>query len=81
MSWNSHDQLFGWVHSFKMNRNNFGFGGRLGTNERPYPVIVNKPTFPMVVNNWNKADTGLVLTFFFLGLLVAKRVARTDLLT
>ena len=75
MSWTSHDQFFGWVHSFRINRNNYLFGGRFGTNERPYPAIVNRPSFPQVVNNWNSADTGLVLTFFLAGLLIARRYA------
>ena len=60
MSWTSHDQFFGFVHSFQLNRNNYIFGGRLGTNFTPYHPIINRPTFPQVVSNWNAADTGLV---------------------
>jgi hypothetical protein len=78
MSWTSHDQFFGWVHSFKFNRNNYIFGGKTGTNDKPYPVIVPKPTFPQVVNNWNRSDTGLVLTCFLAGLLIAKRTITAD---
>lgn len=81
MSWTSHDQFFGWIHSFKLNRNNYLFGGRFGTNERPYPTIINKPSFPQVVSNWNSADTGLVFTFFFAGLLLARRAALRDVLS
>jgi NADH-ubiquinone oxidoreductase complex I, 21 kDa subunit len=80
MSWTSHDQFFGWTHSFKLNRNNYLFGGRTGINDKPYPVIVNTPTFPQVVNNWNRADTGLVFTFFLAGLLIAKRVVAKDIM-
>jgi hypothetical protein len=80
MSWTSHDSLMGWVHSFKLNRNNYILGGKTGINDKPYPVIVNKPTFPQVLNNWNRADTGLVLTFFLAGLLVAKRSLAKNIL-
>ena len=81
MSWTSHDQFFGWVHSMKINRNNYLFGGRLGTNERPYPLIVNQPSVHQVVNNWNSADTGMVFTFFLAGLLLARRRAVNDVLS
>lgn len=74
MSWTSHDNLFGWVHSLKLNRNNYILGGKTGLNDKPYPVIVNTPSFPQVLNNWNRADTGLVLTAFLAGLLIARRV-------
>jgi hypothetical protein len=80
MSWTSHDNLFGWVHSFKLNRNNYILGGKTGLNEKPYPVIVSSPSFPQVVNNWNRADTGLVLTCFLGGLLLARRLVGKDLL-
>lgn len=79
MSWTSHDNLFGWVHSLKLNRNNYILGGKNGINERPYPVIVNTPSFPQVVNNWNTADTGLVLTSFLFGLFIARRAVLRDL--
>ncbi len=79
MSWTSHDNLFGWVHSLKLNRNNYILGGKSGINDRPYPVIVNTPSFPQVLNNWNFADTGLVLTSFLVGLFVARRVIAKDL--
>lgn len=72
MSWTSHDSFFGWVHSFRLNRNNFFFGGRFGINERPYPAIVNRPAFLEVLSNWNFADTGLVASFFVGGLLYAR---------
>ena len=78
MSWTSHDRLFGWIHSFRFNRNNYAFGGRLGINERPYPAIINKPSLPQVVNNWNTSDTGLVLTFFIAGIFIARRMAFKD---
>ena len=81
MSWTSYDQLFGWVHSVKLNRNNYVFGGRFGTNERPYPIIVNKPSFPQVVSNWNSADTGMVIAFFIAGIFIARRAALRDTLT
>lgn len=81
MSWTSHDNLFGWVHSFKLNRNNYILGGKTGLNDKPYPVILNTPSFPQVLNNWNRADTGLVLTSFILGLFIARRSALKDLVT
>lgn len=80
MSWTSHDQFFGWIHSFRFNRNNYIFGGKIGLTDRPYPVIVNNPTVAQTLSNWNYADTGLVLSFFLLGLLWAKRVARREFL-
>lgn len=80
MSWTSHDNLFGWVHGFKFNRNNYFLGGKTGLNDKPYPVIVNSPSFIQVVNNWNRADTGLVLTFFVAGLFFARRALAKDIL-
>lgn len=73
MGWTSHDQFFGWVHSLRINRNNLFQGGRLGTNEAPYPIIVYKPSFSQVVDNWNTADTGMVCCFFLAGLILARR--------
>jgi len=81
MSWTSHDHFFGFIHSLKLNRNNFFLGGKQGVNDRPYPAIINKPTFPQVFDNWNIADTGLLATFFFVGLLLARRRANKDILT
>jgi hypothetical protein len=80
MSWTAHDQFFGWIHSFKLNRNNYCLGGKFGTNERPYPVIANNPNIQQVFHNWNGADTGLALTFALVGLLLARRIAAKDLL-
>ncbi len=81
MGWTSHDQFFGWVHGFRINRNNYFFGGRNGTNDRPYPVIINKPSFVQTVSNWNLADTGLLLSFFVAGLFLARRFALKDVLS
>lgn len=81
MAWTSHDSIFGWIHSFRFNRNNYMFGGRFGTNERPYPVIINQPSFSQVINNWNAADTALVVAFFFAGFFVARRIVNKDLFT
>lgn len=81
MSWTSHDQFFGWVHSFRLNRNNYALGGRFGTNDRPYPVILNKPSIIQTLQNWNIADTGLFLTFFVAGLFLARRWALKDVLS
>jgi len=78
MSWTSHDRFFGYLNSFRINRNNHFFGGNKDINDRPYPVIINRPTYQQVVNNWNFADTGAVLTFFFIGLFVSKRFVRLD---
>jgi hypothetical protein len=80
MSWTSYDQFFGWVHTFRINRNNYAFGGRFGLNERPYPTIVNRPTVSEVLDNWNLADTGLVATSFVLGLAWARKAATGDTL-
>jgi hypothetical protein len=74
MSWTSHDQFFGWIHSFKFNRNNYIFGGKSGLNDKPYPVIITEPSISQVVSNWNRADTGLVISSFLIGLLVARRI-------
>lgn len=81
MSWTSHDQLFGWVHGLRLNRNNYFFGGKDGINERPYPVIIAEPSVTQVLSNWNRSDSGLVLSSFFLGLFVARRQANKDLQT
>lgn len=80
MSWTSHDQFFGWLHSFKLNRNNYWLGGKFGINERPYPVIANNPTIKQVLHNWNFADTGLLLSFAVVGLFLARRAAVADIL-
>lgn len=74
MSWTSHDQFFGWIHSFKLNRNNYILGGKSGLNDKPYPVIVNDPSITQVTSNWNRADTGLVISSFLVGLFVARRM-------
>ena len=81
MALTSHDQFFGWIHGFRFNRNNYAFGGRFGTNERPYPVILSQPTYSQVLSNWNYADTGLFLTFFVAGLFLARRWAIRDVLS
>ena len=81
MAWTSHDQIFGWVHSLKLNRNNYVFGGRFGTNDRPYPVIINRPSVTQVMSNFNWADLGLTATFFLSGFLIARRLAIRDVLT
>lgn len=80
MSWTAHDQFFGWIHAFRLNRNNYWLGGKFGTNDRPYPVIANDPSIHQVLHNWNRADTGLALTFAIVGLLLARRIAAKDLL-
>lgn len=79
MSLTSYDGFFGWVHGLKISRTNHFFGGRFGINETPYPVIVNRPSFYQVANNWNFADTGMVISFFLLGLAIARRRAVKDL--
>jgi hypothetical protein len=73
MSLTSHDRFFGYIHSFKINRNNYFFGGQKNLNDNPYPKIIHNPTYTQVVQNWNSADTGLVLTFCLLGIFVAKK--------
>lgn len=77
MSWTSHDRFFGFIHGFRINRNNYFFGGNKDLNDRPYPTIINRPTIHQVVNNWNLSDTGVVLTFFILGIFISKRVIGT----
>ena len=78
MSLTAYDGFFGWVHGFKLNRNNYIMGGRFGTNETPYPCIINRPSYVQVINNWNLADTGLVATTFVLGFAIARRRAMKD---
>ena len=73
MSWTSHDRFFGFIHGFRINRNNYLFGGNKDINDKPYPTIINRPTFQQVINNWNFSDTGVVLTFFILGIFLSKR--------
>jgi hypothetical protein len=71
----SHDSFFGFIHGFKINRNNLIFGS--STEEyNPYPTIISQPTFQQCVKNWNIADTGVFLTTVVLGTLVSWKVCR-----
>lgn len=74
MSLTAHNQFFGWVHSFKISRNNEYFKPTSST-ERPFPIIVDDPSIIQVLNNWNYADTGLVVSSFIFGLFASKILA------
>lgn len=72
----SYNSFFGWVHSFKINQDNQIFSPRPDM-ERPFPVIVENPTYGQVISNWNTADTGLVVTSALSSLVIAKRMNRS----
>lgn len=74
MSLTAHNQFFGWIHSFKISRNNQYFKPSAST-ERPFPIIVDNPTIVQVLNNWNYSDTGLVASAFVVGLFAAKVIS------
>ncbi len=71
MSLTAHNQFFGWVHSFKISRNNSYFKPNSST-ERPFPVIVDEPSVKQVIHNWNYSDTGLLASSFIIGLYASK---------
>lgn len=77
MSLTAHNQFFGWVHSFKLSRHNVYFNSDESV-ERPFPVIINEPTFQHVINNWNSADTGIAATTFILGIFASKKFSSTS---
>lgn len=68
----SHNSFFGWVHFFKINNNNLisSSAGDVGLLETPYPQIIVNPTLVQILNNWNRADTGLALTTLIAGTLM-----------
>lgn len=72
----SYNSIFGWIHTFKINQDNQIFSPSPET-ERPFPIIVEEPTWGQVISNWNTADTGLVSTFFLGGLIFAKTINRS----
>lgn len=71
MSVTAHNNFFGWIHSFKISRNNQIFKPNSST-ERPFPIIVDDPSITQVIDNWNYADTGLVISSFVVGLFASK---------
>jgi hypothetical protein len=71
MSLTAHNQFFGWVHSFTINRNNAIFKPNASV-ERPFPIIVDNPNVGQVLSNWNTADTGMVVSSFVFGLFASK---------
>ncbi len=40
---------------------------------RPYPRIMENPGVKNVLDTWNRADTGLVITFALLGLFLGRK--------
>ena len=75
MSWTSHDKFFGWVHSFKINKNNVYLNPDPSTRP-PFPAIVPDPSYQQVLKNWNRADTGILITMAVFGLLYSSRAIR-----
>lgn len=71
MSLTAHNQFFGWVHSFTINRNNAIFRPNSSV-ERPFPIIVDNPTIGQTISNWNSADTGMLFSAFVIGLISSK---------
>lgn len=71
MSLTAHNQFFGWVHSIKINRHHAFFKSDASV-ERPFPIVVDDPTFLQVFNNWNYADTGIAATSFVVGIFLSK---------
>ena len=73
MSLTAHNRFFGWVDGLKFNQNTSMFNPSPST-PRPFPAIIENPTYKHVYSNWNRADTGAVLSFLTLGLLMSSRI-------
>jgi len=69
----SHNSFFGWIYFFKINNNNILVNGvsDIGLLETPYPPIISSPSVVQILNNWNRADTGLFLSTMLVGTLLA----------
>lgn len=79
MSWTSHDKILGWIHGFKINKNNTMLKPDAATLP-PFPAIIESPSIKQVLNNWNRSDTGVVLAMFVAGLFIASRGVRKNAL-
>ena len=75
MSLTSHDSLLGWTHGFRINGNN-AILGAYNITPPPYTPIIRSPTVKQVFNNWNFADTSLVLFAALFGSLIHYRTVR-----
>ena len=75
MSWTSHDKFMGWVHSYKINRNNTMMASDASV-QVPFPAIVQNPNFKQVFKNWNRSDTGALLSMVLFGTLISYVRAR-----
>ena len=75
MSITSHDGSLGWIHGFKINRNNPILGATAIT-PAPYAPIIRSPNFHQVLNNWNFADTSLVFVSIIVGSIGSYRLAK-----
>lgn len=56
----AHNELFGWIHSLRINDYNIIMAPPAHM-ETPYPPIIEQPTGRQIIKNWNIADTGLVI--------------------
>ncbi len=73
----SHNSLFGWIHGFKINHNNLLLGSP-ANRLNPYPALIPKPTARQCLQNWNAADTGVVLFTLAASSIVFARLARNS---
>ena len=80
MSITSHDSLFGWIHGFKINKNNPILGAASITGP-PYVPIIRNPNIHQLMYNWNFADTSLVFFSFIIGTIGSYRLVKLRSLT
>jgi hypothetical protein len=73
MSLTSHDKFFGFIHSFRLNPNSHIMKPHVMCTI-PYPRLVNEPTFKNVFDNWNRADTGVMITTGIIGAFISRRL-------
>jgi type IV secretory pathway TrbD component len=73
----SHNSLFGWIHSFKINHNNLLLGSS-ANRMNPYPALIPNPTVKQCFQNWNAADTGVFLFTLAASSILLARMARKN---
>lgn len=73
----SHNSFFGWVHCLSWGNGFMGNSAQIYNT--PYPPIIANPNINQVVQNWNLADTGMVLsTVVFSMLLTVRKHSRVS---
>lgn len=71
----SHNQFFGWIHGFRINKNNEMYNNQ-EVVPSPYRPIIANPSLQQCLQSWNQADTGLLLSFVLGSTLLAARLQR-----